>query len=292
MLPMVETTRTQTRSVNYSQARGLMLLLGLVALGVVALIGYVRRVDPVEVSATMFFLPIFVGFLFWGIRGGLALGALATVGYIWLRLPAIDLVGWEELLGLIITRGAGYLAFGLIGGWAADQLKDSITKLDLYDQIDDATGLFNSRSLVETVDLEKSRATRYEKIFSLVTADIPSPQGLNRRSRRNFLTDLGDRVQRSVRTVDHAVHANDDEIEVIAFVLPETSAEGARVFAGKLTEQIAGLATEHGLALKASDISTTVGSYPDDPTIIEQVVARFRAIATEEFPEAPESIPD
>ncbi|MDH5371322.1 MAG: hypothetical protein OEX97_00090 [Acidimicrobiia bacterium] len=292
MLPMVETTRTQTRSVNYSQARGLMLLLGLVALGIVALIGYVRRVDPVEVSATMFFLPIFVGFLFWGIRGGLTLGAVATVGYIWLRSPAIDLVGWEELLGLIITRGAGYLAFGLIGGWAADQLKDSITKLDLYDQIDDATGLFNSRSLVETVDLEKSRATRYEKIFSLVTADLPSPPGLNRRSRRNFLGDLGDRLRRSIRTVDHAVHAKDDDIEVIAFVLPETSAEGARIFAGKLTEQIAGLAKEHGLELNPSDISTTVGSYPDDPAIIEQVVARFRAIATEEFPEAAESIPD
>ena len=65
---MADAPRTQTRSVSYSQARSLVLILGLVALGIVALIMYVRRVDPAEVSATLFFLPIFVGFLFFGIR--------------------------------------------------------------------------------------------------------------------------------------------------------------------------------------------------------------------------------
>ena len=286
---MVDTTRTQTRSVSYPQARGLVLAIGLAALAIVVLIMYVRRVDPTEVSATMFFLPVFVGFLFWGIRGGLLLGALATVGYIWMRAPAIDLVGWGELLGLIVTRGAGYLAFGLIGGWATDQLRDSITKLDLYDQIDDATGLFNSRSLVETVDLEKSRATRYEKIFSLVVAELPLPEELNRRARRNFLTDLGDRVQRSVRAVDHPVHARDGAAAVLAFVLPETSAEGARIFGAKLSEQIASLAGEHHLNLDSEAITTIVASYPEEPAAIGEIVSRFRRIAVEEFPEAAES---
>ena len=286
---MVDTTRTQTRSVSYPQARGLVLAIGLAALAIVVLIMYVRRVDPTEVSATMFFLPVFVGFLFWGIRGGLLLGALATLAYIWMRAPAIDLVGWGELLGLIVTRGAGYLAFGLIGGWATDQLRDSITKLDLYDQIDDATGLFNSRSLVETVDLEKSRATRYEKIFSLVVAELPLPDELNRRARRNFLTDLGDRVQRSVRSVDHPVHAKDGETALLAFVLPETSAEGARIFASKLSEQVAALAGEHSLDLGSNAVNTFVASYPDEPSAIGDIVSRFRRIAREEFPEAADS---
>ncbi len=292
MRAMVDATRPKTRSVSYTQARGLVLLLGLVALAVVALIMYVRRVDPTEVSATMFFLPVFVGFLFWGIRGGVTLGALATVAYIWIRSPAIDLIGWNELVGLIITRGAGYMAFGLIGGWATEQLRDSITKLDLYDQIDDATGLFNARSLVETVDLEKSRSTRYEKIFSLVTAELPAPGELSRRARRNFLTDLGDRVGRSVRAVDHAVHAKEGDNHLLAFVLPETSAEGARIFAGKLAEQVADLAAEHHLHLEASSIATSVASYPDDPETVRRVVGRFRDIAADEFPEAADSIAD
>lgn len=290
MPDMVEPVRSQTRSISYPQARAVVLVLGLAALAIVALIMYVRRVDPTEVSATMFFLPVFVGFLFWGMRGGVLLGALATLGYIWLRSPAIDLVGWDELLGLIVTRGAGYLAFGLIGGWATEQLRDSITKLDLYDQIDNATGLFNSRSLVEKVDLEKSRANRYEKVFSLVTVEFPTPSGLNRRSKRSFLADLGDRVQRSVRAVDHPVRAEDEASDLLAFVLPETSAEGARVFGGKLADQIAALAGEHGLSL--TGIETEVVSFPDDPQGVEKVAARFRRIAAEDFPEAVESAPD
>ena len=286
---MADASRTQTRSVSYPQARSLVLILGIVALTIVVLIMYVRRVDPAEVSATMFYLPVFIGFLFWGVRGGLILGVVATVGYIWLRSPAIDLVGWSEFTGLIVTRGVGYLAFGLIGGWAADQLRDSITKLDLYDQIDSATGLGNSRSLVETVDLEKSRASRYEKIFSLVVADLPSPAEMSRRAKRNFLTDLGDRVERSVRNVDHAVHATDGGSEVLAFVLPETSAEGARTFAAKLVEQVASLAAEHSVKLDLSAVSTSAATFPDDPAGVETMTARFREIAAVEFPESLES---
>ena len=289
---MADAPRTQTRSVSYSQARSLVLILGLVALGIVALIMYVRRVDPAEVSATLFFLPIFVGFLFFGIRGGAILGAVAPVGYIWIRSPAIDLVGWGELLDLIVTRAVGYMAFGLIGGWASDQLRDSITKLDLYDQIDNATGLFNSRSLVETIDLEKSRANRYEKIFSLVTADLPSPAELNRRAERNYLADLGDRVRRSVRTVDHAVYAREDDRDLLAFVLPETSAAGARTFAGKLREQIIALAAEHSLSLEATSITAAVASFPDDPVSVDEITARFRKIAAVDFPEAADSASD
>ena len=286
---MADASRTQTRSVSYPQARSLVLILGIVALTIVVLIMYVRRVDPAEVSATMFYLPVFIGFLFWGVRGGLILGVVATVGYIWLRSPAIDLVGWSEFTGLIVTRGVGYLAFGLIGGWAADQLRDSITKLDLYDQIDSATGLGNSRSLVETVDLEKSRASRYEKIFSLVVADLPSPAEMSRRAKRNFLTDLGDRVERSVRNVDHAVHATDGGSEVLAFVLPETSAEGARTFAAKLVEQVASLAAEHSVKLDLSAVSTSASTFPDDPAGVETMTARFRELAAVEFPESLES---
>ncbi|NNC39399.1 MAG: hypothetical protein HKN95_01810 [Acidimicrobiia bacterium] len=287
---MADASRTQTRSVSYSQARSLVLILGIVVLSIVVLIMYVRGVDPTEVSATMFFLPVFIGFLFWGMQGGLILGALATVGYIWLRSPAIDLVGWGEFTGLIVTRGAGYLAFGLIGGWAADQLRDSITKLDLYDQIDNATGLGNSRSLVESVDLEKSRASRYEKIFSLVVAELPTHADRGRRAKRNFLTDLGDRVERGVRTVDHAVHATDGESELLAFVLPETSAEGARTFAAKLVEQVASLAAEHSVEINPSTVTTSTSTFPDDPAGVEALTARFREIAAVEFPESPESL--
>ena len=62
--------------------------------------------------------------------------------------PAAVAADWWEMVSpfvaarsaLIIGRGIGYLGFGALGGWAAQQLERSLEKLDLYDQVDDQTG--------------------------------------------------------------------------------------------------------------------------------------------------------
>src|SRR5947208_12003384 len=81
------------RGLSYNQVRVLMLVSGLVLLGVVAAVNYVRRVETAEVAAILFFIPIFVAFVFWDWKGGLIAATLATVGYIILRQPAIDAIG-------------------------------------------------------------------------------------------------------------------------------------------------------------------------------------------------------
>src|SRR5438270_302451 len=182
-------TSRPPRGLSYNQVRALMLVGGLLLLGITAAVNYVRRVETAEVVAILLFIPIFVAFVFWDWKGGLIAAALATVGYIALRYPAIEAIGAGRFTGLIFSRSVAFFAFGAIGGLANQQLRGSLTKLDLYDQIDDATGLFNARYFLQDTDLEMSRARRYQTIFSIAVVDVPAAglDGMGWRKRRNAL---------------------------------------------------------------------------------------------------------
>lgn len=262
---------------NYERTRWILLFAGLVLLGGIAAVMFARRVDPVEVAATILFLPIFMAFLLFGVRGGLIGGVLAAVAYLALRYPAIQAVGIDRFVGLAATRTLGYLLFGAAGGWATSVLKTSIHKLDLYDQIDSETGLYNSRYLIETLDLERSRAERYEKVFSVVT--IERTLTVDGKARVRLIKEIAAGIRSGARTVDQVVHATQDGVDIFSVVLPETGAEGARVFAGKLTEQ-----------LDAADRSTdpwtaTTVTFPSDETGLAELIDRFRAILRADYPE-------
>ncbi len=262
---------------NYERTRWILLLAGLVLLGGIAAVMFARRVDPVEVAATILFLPIFMAFLLFGVRGGLIGGVLAAAAYLALRYPAIQAVGIDRFVGLAATRTLGYLVFGVAGGWATSVLKTSIHKLDLYDQIDSETGLYNSRYLIETLDLERSRAERYEKVFSVVT--IERTLTVDGKARVRLIKEIAAGIRSGARTVDQVVHATQDGVDIFSVVLPETGGEGARVFAGKLTEQ-----------LDAADRSTdpwtaTTVTFPSDETGLAELIDRFRAILRADYPE-------
>src|SRR5439155_19294366 len=132
----------------------------------------------------------------------------ATAAYVALRYGAIHAVGSGRFIALMFTQSLAFLAFGGSRRLDNPQLKGSLTKLDLYDQIDDDTGLFNARYFLQDTDLEMSRARRYQTIFSVSLVDLPASafddQGW--RKRRNTLRQLGQLLADSVRTVDRAVH--------------------------------------------------------------------------------------
>src|SRR5207302_4143736 len=162
------------RGLSYNQVRILMLVGGLLLLGITAAVNYVRRVETAEVAAILFFIPIFIAFVFWDWKGGLIAAALATAGYIALRWPAIEAIGAGRFTSLIFSRAVAFFAFGAIGGLANQQLRGSLTKLDLHDQIDDETGLVNARYFLQDTDLEMSRARRYQTLFSVSSVNFPA----------------------------------------------------------------------------------------------------------------------
>jgi len=222
------------------RVRALLTGIGLVILALTALIMYVRSIEPIEVVGTMLFIPVFLGLMFWGFPGGVLLGIAAAIGYAVLRLPAMDAIGTGRYVGLVLGRGAGYLAFGGIGGWAVSQLRASMEKLDLYDQIDDATGMLNIRAILQAIDMEQSRSQRYRTLFSVATVEIPSAvfERFGRRRRTTILKELGRNVSDGTRGADRCGHGIDSDTHLLMIVLPETGKEGARVFTGTLVRRL------------------------------------------------------
>ncbi len=279
---------SERTTLSYERAKPLLLGTGMAVLAVVALVMYLRRVDTVEVLATLFFVPIFVAFLFWGLRGGVAIGALAAVGYAWLRFPAIDAVGVLRFLGVLLGRSAGYLAFGTIGGWASDRLTSSIEKLDQVDPVDDATGLFNAREFVRAIQLERSRAQRYGKVFSVAVADFAAApiDRLGRREKEAVLKALGTRIRESIRSVDRASFGRQEDRYALAVVLPETGAEGAQTFLDNLKLTLVDLFERS--EVERGTFSSSTATFPDEMDALNAVADHYRALARREFPESSE----
>jgi GGDEF domain-containing protein len=286
----VAATAGPPRGLSYNQVRILMLVAGLALLAVTAGVNYVRRVETAEVAAILFFIPIFVAFVFWDWKGGLIAAALATAGYVALREPAIHAIGAGRFTSLIFSRSIAFFAFGAIGGLANQQLRGSLTKLDLYDQIDDDTGLFNARYFLQDTDLEMSRARRYQTIFSVAVVDLPASafdeQGWRRR--RNTLRQLGRLLADSVRTVDRAVHARDADRQRIVVVLPETAAEGAQIFADRLATRITAFLAQRGAKVNETAVSRLAITFPGDEAPLDRLRQEFAEIERREHPEHPE----
>jgi len=224
---------------NWDRARGVLLATGVALIGLIALTAFFRDVDRVEVVATLMYAPVLAGMLSFGLSGGLLLGLAAAGVYIGLRLPAIDLVGLTPIAGTIISRILGYVAFGTLGGWAANQLRVALDRYELIDEVDQDSGLGNRTSVVSALARESNRARRYASTFSVVVTTFDDLGG-DRRARAK-LRELGTKVAMSVRAADHTAHIRTDAGHEIIIVLPETTADGAETVEQNLRGLVAGV---------------------------------------------------
>ncbi|HVR32514.1 MAG TPA: hypothetical protein VMS74_07370 [Acidimicrobiia bacterium] len=227
------------RTMTLRRARDITLLVGLLLIGLVVVTMVLRDVDPVEIAATVAFAPVFVAFIFFGWKAGLATGALAAVGYLLMRRSAIAVVGLGPLFGMISSRVIGYLVFGGVGGWAAEQLQAAIDKLELHDEVDDATGLGNARAAVSHIDTERARSQRYEKVVSIIECSFSLPDEVSEKIMAATLRQLGSAIAHSVRASDRAAHVQDGrDRHRLIIVLPETGAVGADTVATNLDREV------------------------------------------------------
>lgn len=274
---------------GYGKARLLLLIGGLAVLLLLTVYLSARQVDEIERYGAALFVPVFVAFVFWNITGGAISGVLAGLAYAALRWKQLDVFGTQDFVELVLARALFYVAFGVVGGWANKQMEGSLNKLELYDQIDDTTGLFNARFFVQDTDLEISRSSRYQTIFSIASVDIPSGplMQMSKRQRTGMLKDLGRVLKDSVRTVDRAVHASAGTYERMAVVLPETSKEGVRIFTDRLADKLGDYLINKGVPLDKSQIRSSALTFPEDEAAINAMKAEFAAIDKAEHPPEP-----
>lgn len=225
-----------------------------------------KGADPIEVAATLFFIPVMAGALVAGWKGGLLFGAGAFLVYLIMRWPLLRLVGWGFLGGQILARLAGYMAFGAVAGWAASRVRASLDKLELYDDVDDDTGLLNARGIVQAIDAEKARSERYQKVFSVAVCEVSSDLA----DALGSIYELGKKLGAAIRTTDRAGHAREGNVHLFAFVLAETGTEGAKTFRSNLDRTITALAGPQRMAFDQ-------GTVPGDEAKVDSFMERFRA---------------
>jgi GGDEF domain-containing protein len=273
---------------SYASTRRLIVAAGMGVLLLVAAVMYLRRVDTVEVVAVLLFIPVFLAFVFWDLVGGVAAAVAALAAYAAFRYPAMDAIGAGRFTGLLVSRGFSYLAFGVLGGWANQQLQRSLEKLDVYDQVDDETGLFNARFFVQDTGLEMARATRYKTFFSVCMVEVPGAplDAMPRRKRAALLGDLGHQLKEAMRSVDRAVHARDGSVHRFAVICPETGTEGAAIFADRLAERLGDFLRTRGADV-GQTLTRAASTYPADDDRLNALRYQFADIDRTEHPEHP-----
>jgi diguanylate cyclase (GGDEF)-like protein len=148
--------------------------------------------------------------------GGVGIGRVAIIILVWFLLVAVGLA-WA--LARALTR-----------------LHDRVAEQAVTDPL---TGLWNRRRLVETLDFEVERSTRFGHELSLLILDIDDFKLINDEIGHlqgdEVLESVADAVHEETRAIDLAARYGGDEL---ALLLIETDREGARNLAERLRERV------------------------------------------------------
>ena len=259
-------------TLTYRQARVIVLGFGSALVAAVALTAYFRGADLVEVGAILLFLPVLIGLVIGRARGGVIAATMASVTYLVVRFLTLSPEIRDEFYGAAFFRVLLYVGLGLFGGWANEMLAQALRKLELYDEVDDATGVGNARAFLSVADREVSRADRYRSIFSLIVIhmDTAAFSGLDQRHRTRAMRRVCQVVEASVRTTDLVTRVTLDDREDVAVVLPETGREGASLLLGRLVSGARDLLIEQGASASNGSVSGEVITYPgDDESMVQ-----------------------
>jgi two-component system cell cycle response regulator len=137
-----------------------------------------------------------------------------------------------------------------------EMTKADNARLEALAHTDALTLVLNRRALVGRLTAEVDRARRYESVVSVLMVDLDHFKGVNDTYGHpvgdQVLRDVAQLLQHEVRSVDIVARYGGEEFIV---VLPETSSEGAVVFAERIRERIEARmfeSTGHSLLLTTS----------------------------------------
>jgi two-component system, cell cycle response regulator len=151
----------------------------------------------------------------------------------------------------------------------AEELERANARLHELASRDGLTGIFNYRSFQETMDREIIRSRRYGREFSLISFDVDDLKRIN----TDYGHPVGDLVLIEIckavggiiRATDCFARCGGDEFSVI---MPETSADRAKVVAEHLRSCVDNLAIQADQKIIRAKISIGVASYdPRDETM-------------------------
>lgn len=253
------------------QSRLLLLAIGVVVGISQTILAWERGAAPTEVLAPALYIPIFAGAIFLGLAGGLVAAAGSSVVYTLVLVDQSSALGMRLFMALLVNRVFTYVLYGILVAVGVRYIEGRLQKLELYDQVDDTTELYNSSFFLEDSDLEMSRAARYQSIFSVAELRF-GPDVFERASRRRHhrvVREFSRVLRRAVRTVDRPVRVDDGGGgDMFLVILPETGREGSAILAGRLEEAARRFLAQQSL-VPDGNVSARALTFPDDTDSIE-----------------------
>ena len=191
----------------------------------------------VEVAAQIAIVLVVAGASHWGRKGGTICALVASIAYLAASLPIIanNLTG--PSVYLVVSRIAGYLLLGIVGGEIFGRVKYVFAGMRDAGTIDHFSRVFSERFAADAVRQALARADRYDEPFSLVFVTLEPQFTGNARTKRMraLVRSVANVIRDDVRIVDDVAHLADGRFVVL---LPYTSATGARVVAARLVTAI------------------------------------------------------
>jgi diguanylate cyclase (GGDEF)-like protein/PAS domain S-box-containing protein len=156
----------------------------------------------------------------------------------------------------------------LVSAFDLTERKHAEEKVRLLAVTDPLTGLGNYRRLLEALDAEVKRTGRTRRSFAVLLLDLDRLKKINDRYGHligsQALCRLANVLRVDCRTIDTAARYGGDEFAVI---LPETTAEAARLVASRIHERLAKDSRQPPLSVS---IGTAV--YPEGGETIEALL--------------------
>jgi diguanylate cyclase (GGDEF)-like protein len=154
----------------------------------------------------------------------------------------------------------------------ADQAAVAVNKAQLWDMAvtDSLTGLYVRRYFMVKLQEEIHRAERYNKVLSVIMADLDHFKSINdtygHPAGDRVLEAIGKYLRKSIRDVDILARYGGEEF---VFLLPDTDKEAAFCLAERLRAGLAQLPVD---GLQTPTLSLGIASYPSDAARPDEMI--------------------
>jgi diguanylate cyclase (GGDEF)-like protein len=159
----------------------------------------------------------------------------------------------------------------------ADQAAVAVNKAQLWDMAvtDSLTGLYVRRYFMVKLQEEIRRAQRYNKIFSVIMADLDRFKRIN----DTYGHDVGDRaleaigqfLQRNIRDVDSIARYGGEEFVML---IPDADKEAAFSLAERIREELAKVKIDY---LPPITVSLGIATFPTNGTEVQDLIKKADA---------------
>jgi diguanylate cyclase (GGDEF)-like protein len=203
----------------------------------VALVGSVDYATGSDMSLSVFYLAP-IGVVAWSVgrSSGLAFAAMSAV--VWLTADLSTghtydhawLPYWNSAVLFLVFAAVAVSVSGLRRLWLSEH---NLARTDHL------TGAQNGRAFYDLVELEMSRALRYERPFTLAYLDVDDFKAVNDSGGHNegdrLLRRIANTIRTNIRSMDAIARLGGDEF---AILLPETGPAAAGVALRKIQHRL------------------------------------------------------